>query len=149
MSFILWWFLLFNTIGLMMVTFTYSKRSRVEAMSYLRKKNDVENILLEYDRSASMLPLYYLGKHLNYFMLSPEKSTADLKTEIDASSFPKPNYVIMVDKSNLEKRLERLRELYPNIKAETTVKPGTVDAIVFGLNPKHNPNETLYIFRLF
>jgi hypothetical protein len=149
MSFILWWFLLFNAIGLLMVTFTYSKRSRVEAMSYLRKKNDVENILLEYDRSASMLPLYYLGKHLNYFMLSPEKSTADLKTEIDASSFPKPNYVIMVDKSNLEKRLERLRELYPNIKAETTVKPGTVDAIVFGLNPKHNPNETLYIFRLF
>jgi len=149
MLFILGWFLLFNTIGLLMVTFTYSKRSRVEAMSYLRKKNDVDNIILEYARSPSQLPLYYLGKHLNYFMLSPEKSTADLKIEIDTSSSPKPNYVIMVDKSNFEKRLQRLRELYPDIKAETIVKPSTVDAIVFSLNPKHNPNETLYIYKLF
>ena len=148
-KFILVWFLVLNTAGLLVVTFTYSKRSRVEAMSYLRKKNDVKNIILEYDRSPSMLPLYYLGKHLNYFMLSPEKSTADLKNEIDASSFPVPNYVIMVDKSNFEKRLQRMRELYPNIKAEAIIKPGTVDAIVFSLNPKNNPNETLYIFRLF
>jgi Alg9-like mannosyltransferase family len=147
-KFALVWFMIFNTAGLLVVTFTYSKHSRVEAMGYLRKKNDVENLLLEYNRGASMLPLYYLGKHLNYFMLSPEKSIDSLKHEIDTSSNEKPNYVIMVDNSNLEQRLQRLRQLYPNIKPEAVIHPGLVDRIVYSLNPKHNPNETLYIYKL-
>ena len=147
-KFTLIWFMILNTAGLLVVTFTYSKRSRVEAMSYLKKKNDVENLILEYDRSSSMLPLYYLGKHLDHFVLPPEKSITTLKNEIDTSSNAKPNYVIMVDDSNLEKRLHRLREIYPDIKPEAVIKPGRVDKIVYSLNPKHNPNETLYIYKL-
>jgi hypothetical protein len=147
-KFVLVWFLVLNTAGLLVVTFTYSKRSRVEAMSYLKKKNDVENLILEYDRSPSMLPLYYLGKHLNYFMLPPEKSISTLKNEIDTSSNTKPNYVVMVDNSNLKQRLQRLHQLYPNIKPEAVIEPGVVDKIVYRLNPKHNPNETLYIYKL-
>ncbi len=45
------WFLVFNTIGLAVLTFTYSKRSRIEGMIYLRKKGDVSNILMEGDVS--------------------------------------------------------------------------------------------------
>jgi hypothetical protein len=142
------WFIVINTAALLVLTFTYSKRSRVEAMSYLRKKNDVSNIIIESNHELPMLPVYYLGKHLSYNTLSSDRSTEDLKAETDTSAKPKPNYVIMTGNKDFEMRLQRLRSLYPQIRHEADITPGWVDKIVYQLNPKHNPNETWHIYRL-
>jgi len=142
------WFLIFNTMGLLVLSFTYSKRSRVESMIYLRKKGDVTNIIMEGDVSLQRPPLFYLGKHLNIYTL-PEKGGLDkLQSEISSGINPAPNYAILAGNNNLDKRLARLKTIFPDIHSEVIIKTGFVDNLAYWLNPKHNQNENWYIYRL-
>ncbi len=61
-SWIFFWVL--NTIPLLVVTVTYSKRSRVESMIYLSKKNDFKRLIVEDSNHEvfTMPPFFYLGK---------------------------------------------------------------------------------------
>ena len=147
-TFILAWFLVLNTAGLLVLTFTYSKRSRIESMIYLRKKGDVSNIIMEGDISAQRPPLFYLGKHLNTYTLPPDGSIEQLQTDIKTSGSPAPNYVIMAGSHNFDKRLTHLKTLFPSLSAETVVTPGFVDNLAHWLNPKHNQNENWYIYKI-
>jgi Alg9-like mannosyltransferase family len=145
---ILAWLLLFNTIGLIVLTFTYSKRSRVEGMIYLRKKGDVTNIIMEGDVSLQRPPLFYLGKHLDNYVLSADGNIEELRTAIQTSGKPAPNYVIMAGNENFEQRLARLKTLFPNLKQETVVTTSFVDNLAHWLNPRNNQNEDWYIYRI-
>ena len=145
---ILAWFLLFNTIGLVVLTFTYSKRSRVEGMIYLRKKGDVTNLIMEGDVSLQRPPLFYLGKHLDTYVLSADGNIEELQKEINGSGKPRPNYVIMAGSAHFDQRLSRLKTLFPNLKQETVVTTSFVDNLAHWLNPKHNQNEDWYIYKI-
>jgi hypothetical protein len=144
---VLAWFLLLNTIGLVVLTLTYSKRSRVEGMIYLRKKGDVTNILMEGDVSLQRPPLFYLGKHLDNYVLRTSDTIEQLKTEMQNSGKPAPNYIIMAGNENFDQRLARLKIVFPNLKQETVVTTSFVDNLAHWLNPKHNQNEDWYIYR--
>jgi hypothetical protein len=143
------WFLVLNTAGLLVLTFTYSKRSRIESMIYLRKKGDVTNFIMEGDISSQRPPLFYLGKHLeDAYTLPPGGSIEQLQTEITASGKPKPNYVIMAGNHDFGQRLARLKTLFPSLTAETVVTTSFVDNLAHWLNPKHNQNENWYIYSI-
>jgi len=142
------WFVILNGLGLLVVTGMYSKRSRVESMTYLHGKGDVTNIIMEHQVDPPMAPLFYLDRYFSYFVLTSGKSPEELTKEINASSAPKPNYLIMTGNKDFEARLSRIRSIYPNIRHEADIKPGFIDNITFQLNPKHNPNETWRIYRL-
>ena len=146
--FIIVWFLLFNTAGLAVLTFTYSKRSRVEGMIYLRQRGDVRNIIMEGEVSLQRPPLFYLGKHLDNYVLPPGGNMEQLKTEINTSGKPAPNYIIMAGSHDFEKRLAVIKTLFPLIKKETVVTTSFVDNLAHWLNPKHNQNENWYIYRV-
>lgn len=145
---ILVWFLLFNTVGLVVLTFTYSKRSRIEGMIYLRKKGDVTNLIMEGDVSLQRPPLFYLGKHLDTYVLPVDGTIEQLQTDIQTSGKPKPNYVIMAGNQHFDQRLTRLKTLFPGLKQETVVTTSFVDNLAHWLNPKHNQNEDWYIYRI-
>jgi hypothetical protein len=147
-KFILIWFLVLNTLGLIVLTFSYSKRSRVEGMIYLRKKGDVKNIIMEGDISLQRPPFFYLGKHLENYVLPEGGTIEQLKIEMDTSRKPAPNYVIMAGNQNFDQRLTKLKTLFPNLKRETIIKTGFVDNLAHWLNPKNNQNENWYIYRV-
>jgi Alg9-like mannosyltransferase family len=147
-KFILGWFLVLNTLGLLVLTFSYSKRSRVEGMIYLRKKGDVKNIIMEGDVSLQRPPFFYLGKHLENFVLPAGGSIEELKMQIDTSHKPAPNYLIMAGNQNFDQRLAKLKTLFPRLKPEAIIKTGFVDNLAHWLNPKNNQNENWYIYRI-
>jgi len=142
------YFLVLNTIGLFALTFTYTKRSRVESMTYLYKKGDVKNIVFEGEGEIPFPPTFYLGKRINYFEIKADKDVKILKKEIETRINEKPNYLIITGSNNLKQREERMKTIFPNIKEEKAIAPGFVDNIAFYLNPSHNVNETWYIYKI-
>jgi len=144
-KFFIGWFVIVNTIGLVVITFTYSKKSRVEAMSYLRKKGDITNFILEGAYEAPAAPLFYLGKHLSYYSTTAANIDS-LPQAIMYRSQPPPNYIILTGNKDFENRLARLKKMFPLMKEEKVIKPGFVDNLAYWLNPKHNLNENWYIY---
>lgn len=142
------WFVILNTAGLLILSFSYSKRSRVESMSYLYKKADVTNIVLEGHQSTAGLLPFYLGKRLNHYTLSAERDIRDLETEIQSGEKPSPNYLIMTGNMDTANRLKRIREVFPGIRHEKDMQTGFLDNIAHRLNPKYNKNESWFIYRI-
>jgi hypothetical protein len=142
------WFFILNTAALFFLTFSYSKRSRVETMNYIRKKGDVSNIIIEGSGRAPFLPLFYLQKDIPYFSVTADDDIQLLKSKIDSSVVPRPNYVIMTGNKDLDNRLNRLRSIYPYLNHETDIEPGTLDKLAYWLNPSHNVNEVWKIYRI-
>ena len=142
------WFFIFNTAALFFLTFSYSKRSRVEAMNYLRKKGDVSNIIIEGHGRPPFLPLFYLQKDIPYYTIASGDSVQLLKSKIDSSFIVKPNYLIMTGNKDFENRLKRMQSIYPTLKHEADIRPGLLDNLAYRLNPSHNVNEVWKIYKL-
>ena len=142
------WFIAINSIGLIVVSFAYSKKSRIESMVYLSKKNDFKNVIIEGNEGMQLAPIFYFGKPLNYFEISPDNSFEQFKHQLEISSKPKPNYIIFQGANNLEARVAQIKILYPTIKEEAILQSSFVDNIAYYLNPKHNVNESWFIFKL-
>jgi hypothetical protein len=140
-------FIVLNTAGLFVLSFTYSKKNRVEAMKYLRDKN-VSNLVMEAPGEIQRPPLFYLGKQINFYTLSAVDSIPKLSLYIPGGPAPEPNYLIMSGDKEMEQRVQRLKKLYPGMLFEKEVRPGFVDNIAYRLNPKHNDNETWFIYRI-
>jgi hypothetical protein len=154
-----------NIIMLLLLSTTYSKRSRVEAMYYFYNKN-VSTLLLEdsnrYD--VTTLPNYYSGKWLQMYKLpKPEKDDSSMYFSyrlysryvkiLHSLEFfnlnptePKPEYILFFDNKNLETRKQNLIRFFPNMKLEMVILPSLMDRVINRLNPK-NRNETIYIFK--
>ena len=142
------WFVIANTVALVVLCFTYSKKSRVESMLYLRDKGDVSNIVVESDGEAPRPPLFYLGKQVNFYTLTAADSLPKLTLYIPNGPNPEPNYMIMSGAGRHEKRLERVKKLYPALRYEASFSPGFVDNIAYWLNPRHNDNDSWYIYKI-
>jgi hypothetical protein len=141
------WFWIFNTLLLILATFTYSKKSRVETLSYLYHTPDVQSVIVETkDASAPLMPLFYLGDKMApvYYMTS-RMSVDSLKTII--SSGPPPNYFIFLTQKNLDERIKRLSPVTGNMVYVNTIAPSIADQLLYFLNPKHNVNQTGYIYK--
>lgn len=142
------WFIVFNTIGLVFLCFSYTKKERVGSMLYLKRKGDVSNIIMESENGAPRPPVFYLGKQINFYTLTAGDSIPALTLYIPGGPDPEPNYLIMSGEENLEKRLSRLQRLYPLLKFEKEIHPGFLDNIAYRLNPKHNDNEVWRIYKI-
>ena len=76
-------FWIINTIPLMVVSVAYSKRNRVEAMTYIASKGDVNSIIIEDSNRDSFImpPLFYLKKW-GYVAGITNLNTADVYYQI-------------------------------------------------------------------
>jgi hypothetical protein len=146
-SFVIIWFIVFNTLALLVLSFSYTKRSRVDAMSYLRTKTDITGIIAEGIDEPPPPPLFYLGKQVEYYVLTADMIPTDLLSGIRKSGKPMPNYVIITGNKNLDARVEKLKTVFPRLHPEYIAQPGLVDNIAWKLNPQHNQNEAWYIYR--
>src|SRR6185436_13250480 len=68
-----------NTVAMLVLCFTYTKKSRVEAMSYLYDRGDCRNFALEYTHSESggMMPQFYSGKWTSYYYWNKGQDPGD------------------------------------------------------------------------
>jgi hypothetical protein len=117
-------------------------------MIYLRKKGDVTNLIMEGEVSLQRPPTFYLGKHLENFVLPPDGDLKILMDQILMSSQPGPNYIIMAGDQQMEERVSRLKNMFPGLVKDTVITTSFVDNLAHWLNPKHNQNENWHIYRL-
>jgi hypothetical protein len=143
----LWvWFWVFNALLLLLATFTYSKKSRVETLSYLSRQPDVTGVIVETtDAGAPMMPLFYLNKNVPLYTMPVNKPLDSLTLEIGAGA--KPNRVIFLKAERLDQRVKRMEQVVPGLVYDTKIVPSLADQLLYFLNPKHNVNQTSYIYR--
>lgn len=142
------WFVVLNTVLLFLLSVTYTKRSRVESMNYLREKGDLQNMLIQNYESSQPEAPFYLQKHYDYFMVDTHEKMAELPKELNSSKKIKPNYIILVGNTELEKRLIEVKKVFPTMQHEVDIEPSFVDNIAYLMNPSHNHNETFYIYKI-
>lgn len=144
-------FFVLNTIPLLVVSVSYSKRSRVESMLYLYHKGDTQTICVEESihSSVTLPPLFYLGKWGNVYDLSSTRTMDTLLCDMQMTKTKTdlPQYVLFNQEDDLEKRVDAFKKYFPNITFETEIKPGFIDALLHKLNP-HNANFTIYIYKI-
>ncbi len=155
----LWvFFWIVNTIGMLVMCTTYTKRARVEAMLYLYEKGDCRNFIQDFRQgeNGSLVPQFYSGCWDWYYVF---RSTSDYVAEINlmkemeerqkGTIKPKavPNYILFYQEEKLKERIEAMKVYFPDIKFETKVEAGWFDRLLHELNDK-NSVETIYIYKL-
>ncbi len=144
------WFWTINTVLLLILTFTYSKKSLVEPMNYFREKKDLKGIIIEYNHDGMpWFPRFYLGRDLPIYRLTTDKTDSVFVKELAGVGENDPNYVFFFGNDSLEKRISRLEKILDaQLVHEKTILPSLMDDIMHRLNPRHNRNLTSYIFKI-
>ncbi len=110
-------------------------------------------------RETMMMPVFYAGRVINTLTISDWDSTDtsiihdwsyiqishSRETLKDSSKVETPQYVIFVEDINLEKRVEIMKQYYPQLEYKAYIEPSPADKIMKKLNP-HNKNEDFYIY---
>jgi hypothetical protein len=146
----LWAFFWLINIGLLLaVTPMYSKKSRVESMSYLGKYPDINYFVVE-DIGNEVLrypPVYYTGqwprfdaitKNVSYAKLAKEKNWEILENQ--------PKFVLFYQENQLQTRVDSMMKYLPQLEYETKTVPSIMDRIIHRINPI-NANEKITIYR--
>lgn len=139
-----------NLILLPILSTSYSKRHRVEAMTYLHNKNDSHNFFVEDSNKENdflMPPLFYYGKWISVCGIN-RTFTADSALAYYKKLPPemKPKYVVFWQAENISTRVDSLKKRFPTLRYETTIEPSLIDKTLFFLNPL-NDNQTAFIYR--
>lgn len=147
-------FWLLNSIALLPVTVAYSKRNRVEAMTYLSHKKDLRFIVIEDSNRDDFLmpPLFYLRRFNSnswgvHGVTSLHTAKDLYEEQKNLKQEEKANYVIFFQEENLAKRIADFKKYYPDLTYETAIEPGFIDKVVHHLNPR-NKNQNCFIFKM-
>jgi hypothetical protein len=139
-----------NLFLLLVLSTSYSKRHRVEAMSYLYNKHDSNTFFVEDSNKQDdflMPPLYYYGKWFSVYGINKTvtaDSALDYYNKLELKSRPK--YIIFWQGENIEARVKSFKNRFPNLTYETTIEPSLIDKTLFFLNPM-NDNQTAFIYK--
>ena len=141
-SWIAFWCL--NIPLLIILSFHYSKKSRVEAM-YALYGNEMQNerILLEGTRSTkpSMMPKFYADSWHCTFRERTEPT--QLLTLEETSNF---DYVFFFGKEDLSSRISEYKKIYPKFHLIKKCEPSFMDEVARKLNPR-NTNQYIEVWK--
>jgi hypothetical protein len=145
-SWTLFWVL--NIIALLPFSVMYSKKARVEAMSYLSGFENVNRILTEntVSNKIPMCPAFYAGQKIYDYQVTNDTPLSSLPEKVKTIREYQPRFFLFYEPDNLEKRVAAVQQDFPNMTYETTIEPGLVDKILYRLNPR-NDNQTIIIYR--
>jgi hypothetical protein len=144
-------FAVLNLILLSVVSWSYTKRSRVEAMYMLGQNSDYKGLLVENttDYEEIMLPRYYAANWSGMYYLSKasdvQKEGSLMRERPDEQW---PNYAFFFDRTDLENRISAV-ESHFQIELETVgvAAPSFLDFMLYKLNPV-NRNEEIFVYRI-
>ncbi|MFN0049638.1 MAG: glycosyltransferase family 39 protein [Cytophagales bacterium] len=138
--------LVINIVALSVLTFTYTKKSRCEAMSWFYD-HKAEAIIFANAGGSPSSPKFYGNQNFLSYELKSEADVEPLKTQIQSTG-KRPTYIVVTSETELEKTMANISKIYPNIVEMASFTPSFVDMIAYYLNPKHNVNETWTIYRI-
>lgn len=160
-SYVFFWIV--NIILLLVITTSYSKKARIEAMVYLSKYK-VNSIVIEDSnhKNALYLPQYYLGQWgmvygISQYSINRADSTffynkgrtisniSSLQYFNQSPDSIKPQFIIFSGIENLGQRITNVKRYFPSLKYEKTINPSNLDRVLLMVNPI-NENQALYIF---
>ncbi|RDC64705.1 glycosyltransferase family 39 protein [Adhaeribacter pallidiroseus] len=168
-------FWVLNITAAVLLAFSYPQKSRIAPLVYLSGKENLHGILLEFgNNNFQVPPLFYLGRmaaeagpfitdrkkiwqkyktgtplpadFVMVYSLNHEKPLKALQAEIKPAYAP--NYVVVVGQDDLNKRLQRLRQLYSQIKLEQTIAPSRYDQVRHWLSPWEHSAEQVRIYQV-
>ena len=138
-----------NTILLLGWTLSYSKKARVESMLYLSAYPNIHNLLMEdtFNRDTRMPPLFYLGQWptVKQYAKNPDFSPLN-KVYKNATAKDLPDFVLFFTDKEIDRRVDSVKKIVPHLVYETTCEPGTVDKLLYWMNPL-NTNQSIIIYR--
>ncbi len=143
--------LVLNLVALPVLTLSYSKRNRVEAMCYIAKQKDATMVMVDdYNRDDFLMPpLFYLGKWGSVIGVTkqypPDSALYAYYHKVEPGQ--RPNYVVFLQAENIDARVDSLRKRFPTLTYKTTVEPSFIDKTMHWLNPV-NDNQTTYVYKL-
>ncbi len=146
---LLYVFFTLNGIILIFLTFSSTKKNRLEAMIFLRKKGDVTSYIVENSNQNDMieLPRFYLGAWCNYYNITKNEPLQNLRERIKDSTWLRPNYVIFFDDKNMGDRVLNFEKKFAGLQYEAFIKPSPLDQFMHWINPV-NDNQNTYIFSI-
>lgn len=142
-------FWIINLALLPVVTTMYSKKARVESMTYLSRYPGIDFVLFDdtFRHEILIPPSYYYGEKLNVYSISGTHPCDSLQIQLEEYGKAKyPRFVLLFQDKEINERVEKIKALLPNIEYETRIDPGLVDRILYWLNPV-NANQTIIIYR--
>ncbi len=145
-SWVFFWII--NIALLPVFTTMYSKKARVEAMTYISKYDNVNYIVGENSNSTEvrMIPRFYVEAWVKERKISKKLPLEWHKKVHTLDGEEQPDFILFYEDENLSKRVEALKEVLPDITYETTIEPGFIDKIMYKLNPV-NANQVIHIYR--
>ena len=145
-SWVFFWVL--NTILLLIISTTYSKRAKVEAMMYLSRYENINTIMYNSYRAYSnvMCPRSYLGQWVKERNITSDLPIETLKSYVITDKAYQPRFILFFEEVDLDKRIAETKELFPNIVFEKKFEPGFIDRVMHWLNPI-NANGTIILYR--
>lgn len=142
-------FWVLNIVLLLVSTFSYSKKARVESMRYLSKYPDIQNIIvIDEECQPEQIPKFYLGQWpVCWSEQSGDHSPDSLLRHVLKQPPDKyPRFFLFTGEKDLQALVQKTRKDFPYIVYETTINPGFIDRTVHWMNPV-NRNRTIYIYR--
>jgi len=140
-----------NSVLLIALSVSYSKRHRVESMLYLREQPDLKMVMIEDSNKEEgflMPPLFYLGKWQPVIGISKQFNADSALVYYKAMHDSiKPNYVVFLQAENIEARVDSFTKHFPETKYVTTIQPSLIDKTLNWMNPL-NDNHTTYIYKI-
>ena len=120
-------------------------------MSYMQNLNDAKGILIERTENYGcyLMPRFYMNEWaITHLCHSKDEEGAydysELKTKAEIYSL---NYCLFIEEENIDERVGKLKELFPNLEMIEKIEPSYLDKLLHFLNPR-NQNENIYIYRL-
>jgi hypothetical protein len=138
----LWWyFWVVNTILLVIVTFSFSKKDRVEPLLTVYRRHDATGVLVAQYNQTFSVPEYYLGKP------QPPLVVVERGQNVEDSTRGLPiNYVIVYSDTPEADRVFLAGALHRNLTLLTVIQPSLTDRLAHALNPRHNAAHTALIY---
>ena len=143
-------FLVLNTILLLVLSFSPSKKNRVEAMLYLSKDRAISCFVVENSLHGGglQMPRFYLHKQWpKQWDIVDNTSLEAFKNLASSPGECYPQYVLFLEEKDLDRRVANFKKYFPNITYETTIEPSFLDVVMYKLNPI-NTNQTTIIYKI-
>ena len=136
-----WYFWSVNAALLVIVTFSFSKKDRVEPLLIVYRRHDATGVLVAQYNQTFSVPEYYLGKP------RPAVVVVERGQDVETSARGLPiNYVIVYSDTPEADRDFLVGALHRNLTQLTVVQPSLTDRLAHAINPRHNRAHTAVIY---
>jgi hypothetical protein len=136
-----------NSLLLIVISTAYTKKSRVETMTFLAEQKDMTNYIWDCSHKQDILlpPRFYSERWDRHVSLL---DGFDIETSVRNSSYVPANYIVFVEDEKLEERKARLMKFFPKIQHLKTIEAGYLDLILHKMNPNNNKFERFHIYKI-